>query len=111
MGPHKHGHYSKTLKYLIENTPNFILIDIREPSLHESSHIEHSVVIEPRKIINKLSNLVSSKKTKLIIYDQDNSESPSVANLLIADGYHNVSILEGGLQQWILEQQPVKSLN
>ena len=99
------------LTYLIKNTPNFILIDIRTPLEHKDSHIEQSILIEPNDVIKKLKELNSSKKTKLVIYDQDNSESPAIANLLIADGYHNVSILEGGLQQWILEEHPLESTN
>lgn len=99
------------LTYLIENTPNFILIDIRNSKEFRDFHIKRSILIDPANIIEQVSKLAVSKNTKLVIYDSNNSTSPYIANELLGEGYHNVSILEGGFQQWISENHPIENLN
>tara|TARA_A100001037_G_C15154015_1_gene642318 strand:- start:12928 stop:13194 length:267 start_codon:yes stop_codon:yes gene_type:complete len=88
-----------------------MLIDIRTSYEYQKGHIKNSVSITPEHILRNTNTIAPSKTTKLVIYDTDNSQSPEIAKQLLDDGYHNVSILEGGLQQWILEDHTLESIN
>jgi rhodanese-related sulfurtransferase len=97
------------LSYLIANSKHFILVDIRDDIDRNLSYIKSSYHIKASEIIEELKQLTSCKKTKIIIYDSCNDYSPIAATMLLKTGYHNISVLEGGLKQWISEQHPIET--
>ncbi len=87
---------------------DMILLDINLDEDAHKFHVEH----EKRKHI-PLDELNVSlqqlpKDKKIVIMCLKGKRSVTAAKYLIGNGYEDVVIVEGGLQQWILDGRPVK---
>ena len=89
------------LKELLRHsTERFACIDVRERVEYEKKQIFHTSQLSRREIENRIQNLVPDKKTRIILYSNEEGRSSVIAGELSEAGYEDVSILAGGLTKW-----------
>ncbi|MBE9188798.1 rhodanese-like domain-containing protein [Gloeocapsopsis crepidinum LEGE 06123] len=87
---------AKTLKHWIdEGTVD--LIDVREPSEYASEHIPSAKLVSLSKFD---PSEISNTHKKLIIHCQSGNRSAQAAQKLLANGFEQVTHLQGGISAW-----------
>ncbi len=86
------------LKRMIERREDFLLVDVRQPSLFERKHIEGAISI-PAAVLN-YKNLPENKLIVVYCATRKCPASRDAAAILVNRGYKKVAILKGGLSGW-----------
>ena len=68
---------------------NTLIVDVRTPQEYQASNIEGSINIEWQNI-SDVSNLVKTKKDKIILYCRSGNRSGKALKILKENGYTNV---------------------
>ena len=68
---------------------NALIVDVRTPQEYQASKIEGSINIEWQNILD-ISNLVKTKKGKIILYCRSGNRSGKALKILEENGYSNV---------------------
>lgn len=89
------------LQQFLQNSVNFILIDVREPWEYEVCHIEPSILIPMNTINTTLHKLNKSQKTALICHH--GVRSLQVAYFLKINKFLELYNVVGGIHQWAME--------
>jgi rhodanese-related sulfurtransferase len=89
------------LKGWIDSGVEFLLVDLRFPTLYQQGHIETAVNV-PYNQLDRLRNY-ANHNTPVVIYSNEASIQKSVANDLTKRGYKNVRQLANGVHAWRYE--------
>jgi len=101
------GNVSQTsIKYIsgsefLELIDNFQLIDVRTKSEYESGFIENGLNIDFFSDTFESDVLSLNKNSKIILYCRTNNRSTKTANLLKKNGFKDISVIEGGITDWV----------
>ncbi|RMS34714.1 Rhodanese domain-containing protein/cystathionine beta-lyase [Pseudomonas ficuserectae] len=77
------------------------LFDVREHGQYGDAHLFHGVTLPYSRLELDIRRLAPNPNVRLVIYDQTGSDvAPRAALRLVASGYCNVHLLEGGVQGW-----------
>ncbi len=83
-----------------------LLIDAREPAEYEMSHLAGAIQIDPETTdFSAFADL--DKKTPIVVYCSVGYRSSKIADALTAEGFSNVSNLEGSIFTWANEGRPI----
>ena len=95
------------LAAMLEND-DVVLVDINLKDDAGKFHIDHAKRVNiPLDELNvSLSQLPRDKK--LVIMCLKGKRAPTAVKYLIAQGYEDVVMVEGGVQRWVMEGRPVK---
>ena len=85
----------------IELNIDFELIDVRTKSEYESGFIESALNIDFFSDTFESDVLSLNKNSKIILYCRTNNRSTKTANLLKKNGFKNISVIEGGITDWV----------
>lgn len=89
---------------------DILLLDINLKEDARKFHIDH----EKRRHIPldelKVSLPQLPKEKRIVVICLKGRRSPTAVQYLIGQGYQDVVMVEGGVQQWVLEGRPVKRL-
>ena len=88
------------LNSLLEGNNQFALIDVREAGEYNSTHIIDSSLIPRRQLESQMSAAVPVKGCQVVICDDDGRRAGLAAETLERMGYSDVSVLDGGINQW-----------
>ena len=96
----------RSVKYIsssefIELSIEFELIDVRTKSEYESGLIQSALNIDFFSDTFESDVLSLNKNSKIILYCRTNNRSTKSANLLINNGFKNISVIEGGITDWV----------
>jgi rhodanese-related sulfurtransferase len=96
----------RSVKYIsssefIELSIEFELIDVRTKSEYESGFIQSALNIDFFSDTFESDVLSLNKNSKIILYCRTNNRSTKSANLLINNGFKNISVIEGGITDWV----------
>ena len=96
----------QSVKYIsssefIELNIDFELIDVRTKSEHESGFIESASNIDFFSDTFESDVLSLNKNSKIILYCRTNNRSTKTANLLNKNGFKDISVIEGGITDWV----------
>jgi rhodanese-related sulfurtransferase len=103
------------LKQKVENTEDFLLIDIRQPSDFYTSNIPGSVMIQRGLLEFKIADTdfwmdqymyPPEKNTEIVLYCNTGDYSTLAAMALKSLGYANVKSLDGGYKAFNPNQDP-----
>jgi rhodanese-related sulfurtransferase len=79
-------------------TSNQILIDVREPSELAQGYIPGALNIPVGQIENRLQEI--PKDRSVLLYCRSGNRSKQAAQVLLDNGYEQVSHLTGGIKAW-----------
>ncbi len=82
---------------LIEDTNPFVL-DVREAEEYEQGHIPQSILAPWHSITKRVEGM--KPQTPIILYCRANGRAKKAATLLENNGFTDVSVYEGGWQEW-----------
>ena len=85
----------------IELNNDFELIDVRTKSEYESGFIESGLNIDFFSDTFESDVLSLNKNSKIILYCRTNNRSTKTANLLKKNGFKDISVIEGGIIDWV----------
>ena len=85
----------------IELNIDFELIDVRTKSEYESGFIESGLNIDFFSDTFESDILSLNKNSKIILYCRTNNRSTKTANLLNKNGFKDISVIEGGITDWV----------
>ena len=96
----------QSVKYIsssefIELSIDFELIDVRTKSEYESGFIESGLNIDFFSDTFESDILSLNKNSKIILYCRTNNRSTKTANLLKKNGFKDISVIEGGITDWV----------
>tara|TARA_Y100000994_G_C15529021_1_gene374959 strand:- start:71 stop:463 length:393 start_codon:yes stop_codon:yes gene_type:complete len=95
-----------SLKYISESeflelSDDFELIDVRTKSEFESGFIENALNIDFFSDTFESDVLSLNKNSKIILYCRTNNRSTKTANFLKKNGFKDISVIEGGITDWV----------
>ena len=98
------------LKRRLEHAPQTIVIDVRGPDEFEGplGHIPGARNITLSEMAPELESLSALKDTPLVFVCKTDKRSAKAAELLRDAGFHQVSVLRGGMEAWRRNGYPVE---
>lgn len=104
-----------TLTRMLEEKPDLLLVDVREPSEHEHGHLPGAHLV-PRGILEAAADpqfpkhdqtLVAARDQLVVVYCATGGRSAMAAWTLRLMGYQKAYSLAGGFMKWAEEQRPL----
>jgi adenylyltransferase/sulfurtransferase len=92
------------LKKSLDDKRGLVLLDVREPSEHLTSHIEGSKLIPLGQLTQRANELDAA--AEIVVYCNTGRKSLQGARFLKGLGFKNVKSLRGGIKAWGLEVDP-----
>jgi len=93
-----HGRKLITVKELVENRANYIVIDVRSEKDYEKGHIEGAINIQLKSLKAKSKELL--KNQNIVVHCNKGVTGNAAQNLLINLGFTNVYNLSGGYKHY-----------
>ena len=90
---------SKTVKEMIDNKEDFILVDIREVDEYNEGHIPTAVLIPLGTIETDFEKKIPDKNKKIVIYCRSGNRTKTAYEKITELGYTDVYDL-GGILDW-----------
>ncbi|MBJ7266973.1 rhodanese-like domain-containing protein [Idiomarina abyssalis] len=90
------------------NRGDGVFVDIRNKDEFKKGHIHGSVSLPAEKIKQKeLSTIEKFKEAPIVIVCATGMTAKSAASQLIAEGFNQVAVLQGGINTWRSAKLPV----
>ncbi len=90
----------QSLKEYLEKGIPFVLIDLRPMDEARRGHIIGAVSVPGKDLPNAKERFPSDKSAPIMLYDNDTKSGLDDFALLRGWGYVNVTVLEGGIEEW-----------
>ena len=90
----------QSLKEYLEKGIPFVLIDLRPTDEAKRGHIIGAVSVPGKDLPNEREKFPSDKSAPIMLYDNDTKSGWDDYALVRGWGYTNVSVLEGGFDEW-----------
>ena len=87
------------LKQKLDNSDNFIFIDVREAHEHEEFNIGGDL-ISLGQVMDSIDGMEEHKNDEIVVYCRSGNRSAMAQSLLEAAGFSNVRNLTGGILAW-----------
>ena len=91
----------------IEQSQDFILVDVREDREWVQGNIPSSIHIGKGVIERDVANLIPNQETEIVLYCQGGYRSALAGESLKEMGYKNVLSMSGGFSDWVNNKFPV----
>ena len=95
------------VKNKIEQSQDFILVDVREDREWVQGNIPSSIHIGKGVIERDVANLIPDQETEVVLYCQGGYRSALAGESLKEMGYKNVLSMSGGFSDWVNNKLPV----
>ena len=89
------------VKNKIEQSQDFILVDVREDREWVQGNIPSSIHIGKGVIERDVANLIPDQETEVVLYCQGGYRSALAGESLKEMGYENVLSMSGGFSDWV----------
>ena len=96
------------VKNKIDQSHNFILVDVREDREWVQGNIPSSIHIGKGVIERDVANLIPDQETEVVLYCQGGYRSALAGESLKEMGYSNVLSMSGGFSDWVNNKFPVQ---
>ncbi len=94
---------ARTVKSLLDEGADLLLIDCREPAERAICSIEPSLFLPMREIPERLSELEPHRNRHIVVHCHGGIRSLQVTQWLRRQGFNNVQNLSGGIDAWSLQ--------
>lgn len=95
------------VKFMQENSENFVLIDVREDREWMAGYIKGAIHLGKGIIERDIGNAVENKDKMIVLYCQGGFRSALAGENLIKMGYANVLSMSGGFGDWANNNFPI----
>jgi len=85
-------------------TGDYFLLDVRTPEEYEQVHIDGATQISVYELEARFSEIEQYKETPVLVYCKSGNRSIVASQILIENGFMNVTNLEGGISGWLYYQ-------
>lgn len=100
------GIKASRVKEKLDNNENMLLLDLRGFDEFEVMRLGKGETLIPLdELRNRLDELPEDKNTEIITYCKISLRGYEAATVLMANGYTNVKVMEGGLVAWYYERE------
>src|SRR5688572_20117807 len=104
---HTHMLTPDALAALMTGAAAHAVLDVRERGAYERGHVFRSTSLPRRQLETRVPALVTAPATPIAVLDADGTLAPLAAATIVAMGYRDVRVLEGGLAAWHKAGRPV----
>ena len=80
---------------------DYILIDVRTKDEFDLGHIDSAINLDFYSDTFQNEILSLPKNEKIVLYCRTNNRSTKTANILKENGFKEISVLEGGITDWV----------
>src|SRR5829696_6206359 len=88
------------LRAMLLDEQELALIDVREERIFSESHLLFARSVPLSRLELRFARLVPRKATRIVLVDDDDGLAARAARVLVAGGYTDVRILDGGNAGW-----------
>jgi rhodanese-related sulfurtransferase len=96
-----------TLRSILEQSPDSLVVDVRTPSEYRSGHIPGSINLPLDQVDAHLTRIVNDAGGKMVLVCQGGGRATQACEKLTGAGLTDVEILEGGMNSWAAAGAPV----
>ena len=79
----------------------YILLDVRTPDEFSSGYIKNAINLDFYSETFQNDILSIDKNLPIVLYCRTNNRSTKTANILKENGFKEISVLEGGITDWV----------
>ena len=97
---------SPQLLISLANNENAFIVDLRNSELFNQGHITGSINIPFNNLSKRFNEIPEDHKSIVLVCDMGNV-SPNAGELLKKEGYKDLLILRGGVNEWKLQNLPL----
>ena len=90
---------AKQAKQMMDETPGFVLLDVRTQAEYQQGHIEGAVLIPDTEITSQAATVIPDKQTVIFVYCRTGARAAKASNALVGMGYAHVYDF-GGIVNW-----------
>ena len=90
----------------LSNEDKSLIIDLRDSESFNSGHITASMNI-PLNDLSRRINEINNNEKSIILVCEMGSSSPNAGETLKKEGYKDIFILRGGINQWKMDNLPL----
>lgn len=92
-----------------QNNQGIVLIDVRDAEEAQTDHIENAVSIPWNLFIESKDKFPTDKNATIVLYGKSSKDGLALLPLVRGWGYLNVTVLEGGFNNWQALGLPMKN--
>ena len=98
-----------TISDLIESNKNLQILDVRTPEEFASGHIPHAINLNVGnpEFADQISSL--EQDIPILVYCRSGVRAKSAASILTSNGFSQIYLMQGGMEDWIRANYPVES--
>lgn len=85
-------------------TGDYFLLDVRTQDEYDSVHIDGATLISVYELEARLDEIAAYKETPVLVYCHSGNRSVVASQILVQNGFMNVTNLEGGISGWLSYQ-------
>ncbi len=97
---------SPQLLISLANNENAFIVDLRNSELFNQGHITGSINIPFNNLSKRFNEIPEDSKSIVLVCDMGNV-SPNAGELLKKEGFKDLLILRGGVNEWKLQNLPL----
>ena len=90
----------------LANNENAFIVDLRNSELFNQGHITGSINIPFNNLSKRFNEIPEDSKSIVLVCDMGNV-SPNAGELLKKEGFKDLLILRGGVNEWKLQNLPL----
>jgi rhodanese-related sulfurtransferase len=87
----------------------YAVFDVRERGEFNHGQIPNGTSLPRSQIEFRIAELVPNREIAIVVYDEGGERAALAAQTLAECGYHSVSVLEGGMNEWRKQGRPTAS--
>jgi len=89
-----------SVKKLIDDQADFLLIDCREPNEHKFCCIASAKLIPMNQTPERISELETHRDSPIVVHCHHGRRSLQVVQWLRSQGFHGAQSMAGGIEAW-----------
>ena len=91
----------------VVNQKEGVIIDLRDAADYKEGHIVDAINIPSAKLASRVGELESYRDRPLILVCKMGQHSGAAGKTLVAEGFENISRMQGGMMEWQNMQLPL----
>ena len=94
------------VEHLTRHPQHLFVLDVRTPEEYAGGHVPGATNVPLDQLATRLAEVPKDKD--VVVYCRTGRRSAQAADVLAANGYQRVSLLEGDMQAWAARGRPVE---